>query len=490
VKRLSTLVAFAVVGLSADRAVSQTAEDGSQLFTEVTTQRQDRYQHEVFEFTVAVYSRGLTLGREIALVNEETPGLQFRPFRDQGGRREEIEGIVYDVRRFLGRAEAIATGTQTLRPTVRVSVVVPGKSRGAGSRRDRLSPSAEIRQKELHPLPLALRIRPLPEAGRPTAFAGAVGSFAFSASVRPTSVAAGEPVTLAMEIHGSGNIGSLGAPQVFAGDRFRVYDPKLLRREISEDGAGGRLVFEQTLVPRSTTSDSVPAVTFAYFDPALQSYREVVRGPFVLDVRPSSHTAPPIAEAPAGKAVAARPRLPSAIAPLKPEPQVWVASTARLRLGSPWFLALQLVPLAFLVALFFALRRREELARDVPKARRQLAPRAGRTGMAAAEQALREGDTAGFHQALWEALSAYFGHRLNLRPGEISGAAVTGGLADAGLDPRDLVRLGEIFDLLERERFGRPPGAAAPLGAAQQRKLAELLAEVERLIQNCEVKEP
>lgn len=481
---MAVLLALALGGLPAGGSVSLAADAGSPLFATVTTPRREHYHHEVFEFTVAVHSRGLTLGREIALTNAETPGLRFLPFRDLGARREEIAGLSHDVHRFLGRAEATATGTFALRPTVRVSTVVPGAGRGAASRRDPSAPRAEIRQTELHPPPLEVSVRPLPEAGRPAAFAGAVGSFSFSASVRPAAAAVGEPVTLAMEVRGSGNVGSLGAPRVSAGERFSSYEPKLLRREISEDGAGGRLVFEQALVPRSTAATEIPAVTFAYFDPAREAYRELVRGPFPLAVRASAGPTPPPAGMPAAGPAAGKPRLPSAIAPLKPEPEVWPPA-ARSPLASPSFLALQLVPLAFVVVLHLVVRRREELARDVPRARRHLASGAGRPGLRAAERALGDGDAARFHDALWEAMSSYFGHRLNLRPGEVNGAAVTSGLAGAGLGAQDLARLGEIFDLLERERFA-PPAAAAPPGEARQRTLARLLADAERLMGACE----
>jgi hypothetical protein len=138
------------------------------------------------------------------------------------------------------------------------------------------------------------------------------------------------------------------------------------------------------------------------------------------------------------------------------------------------------------VAIFFAVRRREELARDVVKARRQLAPSAARSGISAAEQALREGNPVRFHEALWEALSSYFGHRLNLLPGEISGDVVTERLSQAGLDPADIARLGEIFRLSEQERFGRPSSVATPLTAKERQRLSGALEELGRLLHVCE----
>ena len=53
----------------------------------------------------------------------------------------------------------------------------------------------------------------------------------------------------------------------------------------------------------------------------------------------------------------------------------------------------------------------------------------------AAGRALQDGDAVRVHEALWEALASYFGHRLNLLPGQISRDAVTERLSRSGLDP-------------------------------------------------------
>jgi hypothetical protein len=197
-----------------------------------------------------------------------------------------------------------------------------------------------------------------------------------------------------------------------------------------------------------------------------------------------------VVEAPGSSPTAKRQSLLTGIAPLKPEPVVW-----GLRPWSPlrppvWFLALQLVPLAVAAALFIGARRRETLARDVARARREIAPEAPRPGLDSAGTALREGDAARFHEELWSALAAYFGHRLNLRPGEISGDAVTARLADAGIDQRVVARLGEIFRLTEEARFAPPAARAASLSAPERGRLAALLEELGLLLAACEGKAP
>src|SRR5512134_3270007 len=98
------LLAFLV---PADRAVAAPAGSevtqtvpGSLLFARLTTERRDLFLQEVFDFTVSVHSRGLTMGREIALRNQETPGLTFLPYADLGSSREVVNGKLFDVHRF------------------------------------------------------------------------------------------------------------------------------------------------------------------------------------------------------------------------------------------------------------------------------------------------------------------------------------------------------------------------------------------------------
>lgn len=475
---LLLLAALPVAAAAAPGADLERPVSGDQLFARLTTERKEPYLQEIFEVTLAVYSRGLTMGRETSVLDLEASGLNVFPLQDLGSDREELNGKVFAVHRFLGRAQAVAAGTFSLQPAVHVEVVVPGPGGSSQGQPGR----AELRQIELRPPPLTLVVRTLPEAGRPEGFTGAVGSFTFSAAVHPTRATAGDPVALTMEIQGRGNIEALAAPAFPADDRFKAYEPKLLAREFGEDRTRGRVVFEQTLIPTSPASTPLPAVSFSYFDPVEGSYRAISAGPFALTVTPAASPGPVVVAGPAPGPGARDPALGAKLAGLKSEPGEWPDGPARPWHASLGFVVLQVLPLGVLAALFFAVRRREERARDVAGTRRRLAPQAARAGINAAEQALRRGDPAGFHDALWEALSAYFGNRFNLLPGEISREAVIERLARAGLDPQGVARFSRIFDLLEQERFGRRPAAAASLPDQERQRLAGLLEELGRAL--------
>lgn len=458
------------------------------LFARLTTERKELFLQEVFDFTLSVYSQGLNMGREISLSNRETPGLNFLPYRELDGGRERINGRSFDVRRFLGRAQAVAAGTHGIQPAVRAEIVIP--PRGRGGRSGGQGPGqAEIRQVDLTPNLLAVVVRPLPEERRPEDFSGAVGSFDFSAAARPGAVAEGEPVTLTMTIRGRGNIESVAPPRVRGDDRFTAYEPKLLAREISEDRFRGRLVFEQVLVPRSTASTPLPAVVFSYFDPTRKTYRRLTAGPFPLQVAPSQDGGAAL-KAPAAASGTPQTAAGSDILPLKAVPGDWSSAGAPSWNRSPWFLPLQLLPPVTAMALFFLVRRRERRTRDVAGTRRLIAPKTARVGIGAAREALRQRDPRRFHEALWQVLSSYFSHRLNLLPGEISEHVVAERLSQEGVDPAVIARLGEIFHHTEQGRFGRPTSAGAQIAGGEELRLSALLDELDRLLQACERETP
>jgi hypothetical protein len=95
---------------------------------------------------------------------------------------------------------------------------------------------------------------------------------------------------------------------------------------------------------------------------------------------------------------------------------------------------------------------RNALAKDVARARRQKAPRAARKNLQRAEQALRKKDEAAFYEALWNTLTDYFGHRLNLAPGEVSQAAVLARL------PQQTEAIKNLFTTIEQHRYGIQSG--------------------------------
>jgi hypothetical protein len=133
---------------------------------------------------------------------------------------------------------------------------------------------------QVDPQPLTINVKPLPAAGRPEDFSGAIGSFNLHVEATPTEVAVGALVRVRMSVHGSGYLENSRPPVIAPAADFKRYDAELVSEK-----AGRSRHYEQTLIPQSTNAVTVPVVSFSYFDPSTGQYRRRVSGPTPLAYR-------------------------------------------------------------------------------------------------------------------------------------------------------------------------------------------------------------
>lgn len=302
--------------------------------------------------------------------------------------------------------------------------------------------------------PFTVAVLPLPDAGRPPDFAGAVGRFDFAMEVKPTELNAGDPVTVRMRISGSGNLSTVGPPKIVADDRFRVYDPQVVK---DEEEAGVR-TFEQVLIPKEAGISELPAARFSFFDVEAGRYQTITRGPVPLTVRAAAPAAGP--QVIAAVAPAAAPERPPEtlgrdIVYIKDVPGV-----LRGR-GVPfyrtwWWIVLHGVPVAGFVCVRSLLRRRERLAADPRLLRFR---QAGREARRALTDLGRTGpDARRFYDDLTGATYGYLGAKLDLPPGAVEPARVAERLRAAGGAPELLQSVSAFFAIVERVRYAASPG--------------------------------
>ncbi|MCX7818207.1 MAG: BatD family protein [Kiritimatiellae bacterium] len=440
------------------------------------------YVHEPFTIEIDLLSHGVELDRQVELQNMPTAGLKIGPFAELPLRREIVEGEVFDVRTFRAEARALNSGELPLQPVLSAQAIV---RRGRRSSDPLFGPfedffvgtpfeRVERRPVVLPAAPVTLTVRPLPLEGRPESFSGAVGACTWDVEVRPMEVNAGEPVTITMTIRGDANLDTVRAPTVRLGPEFRVYEPRLVSRPGRDER---ERVFEQIVIPRDETAREIPALAFAYFDPIEGKYRELVRGPFPLVVRPQTNGAAALrVSVPVGGATG--PQVVSEgteIAYLKSVP-------VRPRRGlqpSPVGVALNVVAPPLLAAAVLGwVRRRERIASDPALARRARAPRAARAAVRRMREAVG-GNAREFYDAMWSALTSYFGDRLNLPPGDVDAERVLAAFGPAIEEP---VRraIAELFAQCASARFG---GGEAPASVRREQldRLLGVLARCERV---------
>ena len=143
-----------------------------------------------------------------------------------------------------------------------------------------------------------LTLLPLPQEGRPEDFSGAVGDYQFIYSAGPKKVKVGDPVTLRMEINGTGNFNTVIIPKLENTEGFRVYEPQIKTES-------GKKTFRQVLIPESDKVYQTPKAIFTYFDPEKKIYKTITQEPTPLQVEK-------VAESPA-QVIGQTPAVPPAV---------------------------------------------------------------------------------------------------------------------------------------------------------------------------------
>lgn len=136
--------------------------------------------------------------------------------------------------------------------------------------------------------PLKITAKQLPETGRRSSFSGSVGSYAMTAAFDVQEAVQGEPLTLNVNIKGTGHIQTIGAPAWPAWDGLRVYDSgESVESRRNNDKVVGGKTFSQVMVPYQAGEITLEPIEFQYFDPQRGSYQTRTSPPLKINVAPA-----------------------------------------------------------------------------------------------------------------------------------------------------------------------------------------------------------
>ncbi|HKY32783.1 MAG TPA: BatD family protein [Candidatus Polarisedimenticolia bacterium] len=324
--------------------------------------------------------------------------------------------------------------------------------------------------------PLTIRVKPLPAAGRPASFTGAVGRYSIAARVDRSEARVNEALGLHLEVKGSGNIRVVGEPVLPPLPDYKRYEPKVEeKREVAEDRLQGSKSWDYVLTPLAPGRQDLPPIRFAYFDPERSRYVETSTQPIEVAVLRGEGGPGSVAAGPAARReVVAFGR---DVRFIKPASALSQPRTPFHRSGT--FLGLLAAPLLANAALLFAVRRRERIAADAGEARRRRAPGFARRRLRRARRMLGPGSSREFCQEVARALTGYLSDKLGVPPSGLTHDRIDALLADRGApeDMRAAVR--GSLERCDEARF-----APVQPGPGEMRRMLEeaehLLAELER----------
>lgn len=384
--------------------------------------------------------------------------------------RPAVSGpVAYFTYQLQKQFRPLTVGTQAIPPvSVKASLPTQVDERGRALRTEKFVASST---------PLSVEIRPIPTAGQPAQFSGAVGRFQLEADANPKILRVGDPLTVTLTLRGDGLLETAHPPaldrQAPLAQAFKVQaDPPAVKTENETK------TFTYTLRPRRVGLRELPPIEMAYFDPETQRFHVVRSAPVPLRVDAASTL--DVAEVvdttgePQTKNVLGQELHEGILANYSGE-ALLVQQDFRIRFGWLTGLVLALPPLAYLTSVLWQWRTRRRQQHPAFQRSRQAASRA-----LAALQTLRAQPAQGeldLWQGTQQTVTTYIGDKLMLVGAGFTVDDITRHLQTRQVDPDLTAAVAALLQRCDSARYA--PGSLAV--AQQTGLLEEAVALIQRL---------
>lgn len=322
-----------------------------------------------------------------------------------------------------------------------------------------------------------VQIKGAPEPGRPADFGGAIGKYAFKVDVTPKRVELGRPFTLSLSVSGSPLSGVAGPDLSKYPDLVSRFD--FAADELTGDTEDGAKVFRRAIFPKQQGEQTIPPLTWSYFDPSTERYVTLTSDPIAVIVDPPAPGSTPMPN-PAGASDLNGERksltvVTGGIAPNYVDADLVLADQAAALAPSEMIGWLGAPPVVWLSVTLMT-RHRRRLRSDSGFARSRAAKRNATDRI---NVALRQDDSALKWSGLAHALTGFVSDRLNLPPGEMTPAEFRETLIRRGLDAVVVDEMATFLDRCDAVRYA--PGAVGDSSPEQvSRRLRDWLDFIER----------
>jgi hypothetical protein len=428
-------------------------------FVRLVTPKRQFYVGELSEVEVQVFFREgrMTQYPQLPADPGFTVGNWLKPLET----RANVSNQLYNLVIFKQPITAVKAGALTLGPAG-VSLFVADRTRRADFFFGR--PEREMRMSSEK---IEMQALPVPEENMPATFAGAIGRFSLAVTAAPTNVSAGDPITVRVQVQGQGALDSIQLPPQADWREFKTYPPTSRVENADLATRTGTKLFEQVVVPERAGIAKLPPLVFSFFDPDQRAFRTLTGPVIPLTVRPGSAPGSALPSLPGGTNGA--PAGPATdLAHIKP--YLGTAAPMALFITHPAFLLSQLIPPAAWLGLRLWRKRREHLANNPRRRRRQDVSRKVRQGLNDLHAQAAANNSDAFFATTWRLLQEQLGERLDLPASAITEAVVDERLRPGGAAPELCQSLHELFQNCNLARY-------APAKSAQE--LSALIPKVE-----------
>lgn len=322
-----------------------------------------------------------------------------------------------------------------------------------------------------------INVKPLPEAGKPDDFSGAVGSFDFKVKPSKTMLRNGESLDLTVSVSGKGNLKLFDLPKPVVPSALEMYDP--VRKENVQtplSGMNGKISDTYTIVPTYKGNYPVKPMSFSYFDIRSGRYKTITSPEIMIKVLDGPGV--PQQEAVAGTDVnKQRVTANDQFRFIKLKTQL-VSTKKRDFFGSGLFYGLLAAPFLIIPVIILARRKKEALDRDVAGNRLRTSGRLAKKYLSEARKNI--GDKEKFYIALEKALHNFLKAKLGIETSEMSKDRIRELLLSRNAEPTTIE---SFIKLAEDCEFARYAPSSSSAIQHDYDKAATIISELEKQIQ-------
>jgi hypothetical protein len=299
-----------------------------------------------------------------------------------------------------------------------------------------------------------ITVKPLPEAGKPESFTGAVGNFDFKVTSGKTTLKAGESLQLTVSVSGKGNLKLFNLPKPEVPAALEMYDPEHKENvKTPLTGMTGSISDVYTIVPNKKGKYPIKPLSFSWFDLNSGKYKTVTSNEIMVDVL----SVPENAAAVNKESVKQKPGM--------GEEFRFVALKTSLKpvgrddfFGSALFYVLLFLPFLFIPVIVLLKKKKEAYDSDVTGNKIRQNNKLARKYLSDAKKQL--GNKEPFYLALEKALHNFLKARLNIETAELSRDNVRELLLSRNAKPDTVNEFTIIMDSCEFARYAPSSGTA------------------------------
>ena len=297
-----------------------------------------------------------------------------------------------------------------------------------------------------------LAVKPLPEAGKPANYGGAVGVFDFKVSSSKKQLNASESLQARVEVSGKGNLKLFQLPEPELPSALEVYEPEYkenVRTNIS--GMEGKVTNNYTVVPAYRGKYPIPSISFSYFNPKTSKYVTLKSDEINIEVLEG-----PTGSESSGSSIAANVNKQLVVPTgkqfhfIKLKPNLTPIGTNYF-FGSNAFYLLLFAPILLIPIAVFSFKKREAIASDVEGNKIKRANRLAKKYLSTAKKEL--GNKEGFYVALEKGLHNYLKAKLKIETAEFSKEKITTILENKGVDEQNIENFISLLTNCEMARY-------------------------------------